>query len=63
MIVFVGIYDVGFEVGHEGYGFGVRNEEGDAILEYATAYDLVLPNACFKKDSHLITLKVSMVVK
>ena len=30
--------------------------EGERILEYALAFDLLLGNTCFKKgDSHLIT--------
>ena len=32
--------------------------EGERILEYAQAFDLLLGNTCFKKrDSHLITYK------
>ena len=43
---------------HGGMGCG-RSEpdvEGERILEYALAFDLLLGNTCFKKhDSHLIT--------
>ncbi|GJV90503.1 craniofacial development protein 2-like protein, partial [Tanacetum coccineum] len=43
---------------HEGYGFGSRNEEGRAILDFATAHDLVVANSFFKKsDTHLITFQ------
>ena len=45
---------------HGGMGYG-RTEpdvEGERILEYALAFDLLLGNTCFKKrDSHLITYK------
>ena len=45
---------------HGGIGYG-RPEpefEGERILEYALAFDLLLGNTCFKKlDSHLITYK------
>ncbi|GJV94484.1 retrovirus-related pol polyprotein LINE-1 [Tanacetum coccineum] len=41
---------------HRGFGFGVRNEEGRAILDFAMAHDLVVVNSYFKKrDHHLIT--------
>ncbi|XP_014675122.1 PREDICTED: craniofacial development protein 2-like [Priapulus caudatus] len=41
---------------HGGYGLGVRNVEGDRILEFAVANDVVMGNACFKKRKcHLVT--------
>nr|GEW22620.1 hypothetical protein [Tanacetum cinerariifolium] len=41
---------------HEGFGYGVRNEGGRTILEFAAAHDLVVVNSFFKKkDAHLIT--------
>ncbi|GJZ34752.1 ubiquinol oxidase, mitochondrial-like protein [Tanacetum coccineum] len=40
----------------ECFGYGVRNEEGRTILEFAVAHDLVVVNSFFKKrDAHLIT--------
>nr|GEX91495.1 craniofacial development protein 2 [Tanacetum cinerariifolium] len=46
----------GFSSMHEGFGYGVRNEEGRTILEFAAAHDLVVVNSFFKKrDAHLIT--------
>ena len=43
---------------HGGFGFGVRNDEGRSILEFATAHDLVVANSFFKKrDVHLITFQ------
>ncbi|GKE82248.1 craniofacial development protein 2-like protein [Tanacetum coccineum] len=42
----------------EGYRFGSRNQEGRAILEFATTHDLVVANSFFKKsDTHLITFQ------
>ena len=42
----------------EGHGRPEPDVEGERILEYALAFDLLLGNTCFKKrDSHLITYK------
>ena len=44
--------------GGMGYGRSEPDVEGEKILEYALAFDLLLVNTCFKKrDSHLITYK------
>ncbi|KAK9127974.1 hypothetical protein Syun_016771 [Stephania yunnanensis] len=52
----VGTSNDGFERVHEGFGYGNRNEEGESILEFASAYDLILENTSFKKrESHTIT--------
>ena len=41
-----------------GYGRPEPDVEGERILGYALAFDLLLENTCFKKrDSHLITFK------
>lgn len=46
-----GKYNVGFEMMHEGYVFEDKNE-GDAILEFVIAYDLVPVNALrFSNDN------------
>ena len=46
----------GYEGIHGGHGYGIRNKEGENILEFAVAHNLVVGNSCFtKKDSHLIT--------
>ncbi|GJX14903.1 ataxia telangiectasia mutated family protein [Tanacetum coccineum] len=43
---------------HGGFGYGVRNEEGRSILDFATAHDLAVVNSYFKKkDHHLITFQ------
>ena len=52
----VGSGSCGFEEVHWGRGFGERNAEGERVLEFAFANDLVVGNTCFKKkESHLIT--------
>ncbi|XP_014679155.1 PREDICTED: craniofacial development protein 2-like [Priapulus caudatus] len=58
----VGLSDVkdqdgtGFREVHGGYGLGVRNVEGERILEFAVVNDLVVGNTCFKKhECHLVT--------
>ena len=44
--------------GGMGYGRSEPDVEGERILEYALAFDLLLGYTCFKKrDSHLITYK------
>ena len=44
--------------GGMGYGRSEPDVQGERILEYALAFDLLLGNTCFKKrDSHLITYK------
>ncbi|GJZ31126.1 retrovirus-related pol polyprotein LINE-1 [Tanacetum coccineum] len=43
---------------HRGFGYGVRIEEGRAILDFSTAHDLAVVNSYFKKrDHHLITFQ------
>ena len=44
--------------GGMGYGRSEPDVDGERILEYALAFDLLLGNTCFKKrDSHLITYR------
>ena len=46
----------GYEGVHGGHACGLRNTEGERILEFAVAHDLVVANTHFyKKDNHLIT--------
>ena len=55
----VGRAGTGYREVHGGmYGRSVLDGEGERILEYALAFDLLLGNTCLKKrDSHLITYK------
>ncbi|XP_056684315.1 uncharacterized protein [Spinacia oleracea] len=47
-----------FESIHGGFGYGERNEAGNAILDFALAYDLGIMNTWFeKRDSHLVTYR------
>ena len=36
---------------HGGNGFGDRNAEGEAILEFAMCFDLVVANTFFTRDA------------
>jgi Endonuclease-reverse transcriptase len=52
----VGTIRGGFERVHGGFGYGEQNQEGEDILNFAIAYDLMITNTFFrKKKSHLIT--------
>jgi exonuclease III len=45
-----------FERVHGGFGYGEQNQEGENILNFAIAYDLIVANTFFrKKKSHLTT--------
>ena len=48
----VGTGKDGFEGVHGGYGYGVRNTEGEMLLEFADAMDLVVANTWFTKADH-----------
>jgi hypothetical protein len=51
----VGSTNVGYELAHGGFGYGSRNQ-GEGILDFAVAYNLVIANTFFRKrDSHLVT--------
>jgi hypothetical protein len=52
----VGRTRVGFDGVHGDFGYGSRNQEGEGILNFALAYDLIIVNTLFKKRvSHLVT--------
>ena len=54
----VGATSDGFEGVHGGFGHGVRNTEGEMLLELADAMDLVVANTWFKKDEQkLVTFE------
>jgi hypothetical protein len=54
----VGIGSDGYEELHGGFGFAKRNKEGDRILEFCEALDLVLRNTLFtKRESGLVTFE------
>ena len=44
------------EVQHEGYDYGIRNKEGERILEFCASMKMTVRNALFKKrTSYLVT--------
>ncbi|KAF3651997.1 Ataxin-3 -like protein [Capsicum annuum] len=61
----IGDLPIGFGDVHEGFGFGDRNDEGVALLDFARAFELVVVNSCFpKKEEHLHRLLVmDLVIK
>jgi hypothetical protein len=51
----VGSTNAGCELAHEGFEYGSRNQ-GEDILDFVVAYNLVIANIFFKKRySHLVT--------
>jgi exonuclease III len=46
----VGSTRVGFDGVHEGFGYGSRNQEGEGILNFALAYDLIVASTLFRKS-------------
>ncbi|XP_078172001.1 uncharacterized protein LOC144566019 [Carex rostrata] len=52
----VGTTSGGFERVHGGFGYGDRNQEGEEILNFVVAYDLMLANTFFRKrQSRIVT--------
>jgi hypothetical protein len=46
---YVGSTRVGFEGVYRGFGYGSRNQ-GEGILNFALAYDLIVANTLFRKS-------------
>ena len=60
----VGATNVGFERVHEGFGYGSRSQEGEDVLNFALAYDLLIANTVFKKrESHLVMFRSGQTLK
>jgi hypothetical protein len=56
----VGSTRVGFYGVHGDFGYGSRNQEGEGILNFALAYDLIVANTLFRKSvSYLVTFSSS----
>jgi hypothetical protein len=52
----VGTSNIGFERVHGGFGYGIRNKEGEDVLSFALAYYMIVANTLFKnRESHLVT--------
>jgi hypothetical protein len=47
----VGSTRVGFDEVHGGFGYGSRNQEEEGILNFVIAYDLIVANTHFRKES------------
>jgi hypothetical protein len=45
----VGTVRGGFEMVHEGFGYGDKNQEREDILNFTIAYDLMVANTFFRK--------------
>ena len=53
-----GATNVGFERVHWGFGYGSRSQEGEEVLNFALAYDLLIANTLFRnRESHLVTFR------
>nr|GEV34152.1 hypothetical protein [Tanacetum cinerariifolium] len=54
----IGVMTEGYSGVHGGFGFGVRNEKGNPILDFAIAHDLFVVNSHLKKRGHhLVTFQ------
>ncbi|XP_047261107.1 uncharacterized protein LOC124894516, partial [Capsicum annuum] len=54
----IGSLPLGYDDVHGGFGFGVRNTEGAALLDFARVFGLVVVNSSFsKKKEHLVTFR------
>ncbi|XP_045449635.1 craniofacial development protein 2-like [Melitaea cinxia] len=54
----VGRMNDGYERVHGGRGHGVRNRDGEALLEAALAFDLAIANTFYqKREQHLVTYR------
>ncbi|KAK1678564.1 hypothetical protein QYE76_039412 [Lolium multiflorum] len=52
----VGTSNTGFERVHGGFGYGIKNQEGEDVLSFALAYDMIVANTLFRKrESDLVT--------
>lgn len=52
----IGSLPLGYDNVHGGFGFGVRNDEGAALLDFVRVFGLVVMNSSFpKKEEHLVT--------
>ena len=46
----VGTTSVCFEAVHGGFGYGSRNQEGEEVLDFTVAFDLMIANTFFRKE-------------
>ncbi|XP_016540915.1 uncharacterized protein LOC107841541 [Capsicum annuum] len=54
----IGVLPGGYDYMHGGYGFGERNDEGVALLDFTRSFRMMVVNSSFlKKKDHLITFQ------
>ena len=46
----VGTTSAGSEAVHGGFGYGSRNQEGEEVLDFAVAFELMIANTFFRKE-------------
>jgi hypothetical protein len=51
----VGATNIGFERVHGGFGYVSRNQEGEDVLNFALAYELLIAKTFRKRESHIVT--------
>jgi hypothetical protein len=52
------LHAVGIKRVHGGFMYGSRNQEGEDVLNFALAYDLLIVNTLFRKrESHIVTFR------
>jgi len=49
----------GYDGVHGGHGFGERNADGQQILEFCDAMELIIMNTCFKRQKNKLATYVS----
>ena len=47
----VGTTSVGFEAVHGGFGYGSRNQEGEEVLDFAVACDLMIATLSLEREN------------
>ncbi|XP_065319283.1 craniofacial development protein 2-like [Gordionus sp. m RMFG-2023] len=49
---------LGYERNHGGYGHGLKNKEGEKLLQVSQAYDMAIVNTYFqKREDHIVTYR------
>ena len=47
----VGTTSAGFEAVHGGFGYGSRNQEGEEVLDFAVAFDLMITTLSLEREN------------
>ncbi|XP_065315531.1 uncharacterized protein LOC135924402 [Gordionus sp. m RMFG-2023] len=59
----VGANSEGYEGVHGGFSYGMRNLEGERILDFSDAMDMIVCNTKFKKESEKLVTISRVVLK